>query len=63
MIISFDNNENKVCSLLKNNVGRSRIRSCARSYDLGSCDHAVTKTTPHSGGMEAISELLELVEL
>ena len=42
----FDNNEDKVYSLLKNNVGGSRVRSRARSrvrspnYRL--CDHNVT---------------------
>ena len=38
MITSFDNNENKVCLLLKDNVGRSRVKSFARSHD-GSYDH------------------------
>ena len=37
-----DNNENKVCSLFKNDVGGSRIRSRARSHDFRSHDHGVT---------------------
>ena len=41
MIISFDNNENKVCLLFQNDVGRSRIRSRARSHDPGFRDYGV----------------------
>ena len=41
MITSFNNNEDKVYLLLKDNVGRSRIRSRAKSHDLGSCDYGV----------------------
>ena len=44
MMTSFDNNEDKVCSLLKDDVGGLRIRSYARSHDLKSCDHGVTTT-------------------
>ena len=43
---SFDNNEDKVCSLLKNDVSRSCVRSHARSrvgsHDHGYCDYGVT---------------------
>ena len=39
-----DNNENKVCLLLKDDVGRSCIRSCARSHDAEFCDYSVTVT-------------------
>ena len=41
MMTSFDNNKDKVYSLFKNDVGGSRVRSRARSHDLGSCDHDV----------------------
>ena len=37
-----DNNEDKVCSLHKDNVNGSRVRSLVRSYDLACCDHDVT---------------------
>ena len=37
MMTSFDNNQDKVCLLLKDDVGRSYVRLCARlrvrSYD------------------------------
>ena len=39
---SFDNNEDKICSLLKDDVGGSRIRSHTKSNDLGSPDYGVT---------------------
>ena len=39
---SFDNNKDKVCLLLKDNVSGSHVRLCARSYDLRSCDYGVT---------------------
>ena len=39
---SFDNNEYKVCSLLKDNVGGSRVKSYVKSYDPKSCDYGVT---------------------
>ena len=42
MMKSFNNNENKVYLLLKDDVGGSRVRSCAKSHDPGSCDHSVT---------------------
>ena len=46
MITSFNNNEDKICLLFKDDVGGSRIRSCARSrvrlYDHRSCDHGIT---------------------
>ena len=42
MMTSFDNNEDKVCSLLKDDVGGSRGKSRARSHDPGSRDHGVT---------------------
>ena len=38
---SFDNKENKVCLLLKDDVGGSYIKSRVRSHDLGSCDHGI----------------------
>ena len=41
MMTSFDNNKDKVCLFLKNDVGRSCVRSHAKSRDLGSCDHSV----------------------
>ena len=37
----FDNNEDKVCSLL-DNVGGSHVRSRVGSHDHRSCDHGVT---------------------
>ena len=43
MMISLDNNKDKVCSLLKNDVGGSHIRSRARSHDPRSCNHGITK--------------------
>ena len=42
MMTSFDNNEDKVCLLLKDDLKRSRVRSRARSYDLGFLNHVVT---------------------
>ena len=45
MMASFDNNEDKVCLLLKDDVGRShvgaRARSRVRSHNHRSCDHGV----------------------
>ena len=42
---NFDNNEDKICSPLKDDVGGSRIklraRSRIRSNDYRSCDHGV----------------------
>ena len=42
MMTSFDNNEDKVCSLLKDDVSGSRIRSYAQSHDPRFRDHGVT---------------------
>ena len=43
---SFNNNEDKDCLLLKDDVGKSRVRSFARSHirsqDYRSRDHSVT---------------------
>ena len=39
---SFDNNEDKVCLLLKDDVSESRVRSPARSHNPEFCDHNVT---------------------
>ena len=39
---SFDNNEEKVCLLLKNDVNRSHVRLYVKSYNLGSYDHNIT---------------------
>ena len=38
---SFDNNEDKVCLLFNDNIGRSRIRLHARSHDHRSHDHGI----------------------
>ena len=38
---SFNNNDDKVCSLIKNDVGGSCVRSRARSHDPRSCDYGV----------------------
>ena len=38
---SFDNNEDKVCLLLKDDVGRLRVKSRARSHNHRSHDHGV----------------------
>ena len=38
---SFDNNKDKVCLLLKDDVGNSRIRSHSRLHNLESCDHDI----------------------
>ena len=40
---SFDNNEDKVCSFLKDNVGGSYVKSFARSHDPKSYDQGVTQ--------------------
>ena len=42
MMMSSDNNKNKVCLHLKDDVGGSRVRLRARSNDLEFCDHVVT---------------------
>ena len=42
MMTSFDNNKDKVYLLLKDDVGRSRVRSRAKSHDPGSHDHGIT---------------------
>ena len=39
---NFDNNEDKVCLLLKDDVGGSCIRSFAKSHDYRSCNYGVT---------------------
>ena len=41
MMTSFDNNEDKVCSFFKDDVGKSRIRLCARLHNFGSCDYGI----------------------
>ena len=38
---SFNNNKDKVCWLLKDDVGRSRVKSRARSHYPESCGHSV----------------------
>ena len=47
MMTSFDNNEDKVCSLFKDDVNgshvRSRARSCVRSHDHRSHNNGITK--------------------
>ena len=46
MMTSFDNNKDKICLFLKNDVGGSPIRACARSHirshDPRSYDHGIT---------------------
>ena len=42
MMTSFDNNEDKVCLLFKDDIGGSRIRSRAKSHNPGSRDYGVT---------------------
>ena len=46
MITSFNNNEDKICLLLEDNVGGSCVRLRARSHDLGSCDYGITIAFP-----------------
>ena len=41
-MMSFDNKEDKICLLFKDNFGRSHVESRARSHDSESCDHGVT---------------------
>ena len=41
MMTSFDNNKDKVCLLLKDDVGESCIRSHVRSHDYRYHDHGV----------------------
>ena len=41
---SFDNNEDKVCLLLKHDVDGSRVRLYVKSHVPGSCDHGVIIT-------------------
>ena len=47
-MMSFDNNEDKICSLLKDDVTGSHVRSHARSHDLRSRDPGVI--APRSRG-------------
>ena len=42
MIMSFNNNEDKFCSLFKDDVGGSRVESRAKLHHLGLRDHGVT---------------------
>ena len=42
MTTSFDNNEDKIYSLLKDDVGGSRVKSRAKLHDPGSRDHDIT---------------------
>ena len=42
MITSFNNNENKVYLLLKDDVDGSCVRSRARLHDHMFCDHGIT---------------------
>ena len=42
MMTSFNNNENKVCLLLKDDVGMLHVRSHAKSHDHRFCDHSIT---------------------
>ena len=48
MMTSSDNNKDKLCLLLKDNVGGSRVRSCAGSriglHDYRFCEHGVTQS-------------------
>ena len=41
MITSFDNNKDKVCLLLKDDVGGSYVRSRAKSHNPGSRNYNV----------------------
>ena len=40
---SFDNNEDKICLFLKNNIDGSCVRSHAKSHNSGSRDYGVIK--------------------
>ena len=42
MMTSFDNNEDKICLLLKDDVSGLHVRSRARSHDLKFGDHGIT---------------------
>ena len=42
MMTSFDNNEDKVYLLFKDDVNELRIRSRTRSHNPGSCNYRVT---------------------
>ena len=42
MMTSFDNNEDKVYLLFKNDDGWSHVRSRTRLHDNRFCDHGVT---------------------
>ena len=42
MMTSFDNKEDKICLLFKDNVGGSRVRSYARLHDPMSYDYGIT---------------------
>ena len=42
MLTSFNNNEDKICLFLEDDIGRLNVRSHARSHDPGSCDHGIT---------------------
>ena len=44
MITSFDNNEDNVCLLLKDNVDKLRVRSHARSHNPEFREHGVIIT-------------------
>ena len=39
---SFDNNKNKVCLLLKDDVGGLRVKSHTRLHNFGSYNYSVT---------------------
>ena len=41
MMTSFDNNEDKICLFLKDDIGEWWIRSHIKSHNLGSRDHGV----------------------
>ena len=38
----FDNNEDKICLLLKDSIDRSHVKSHAKSHDFGSCEYGIT---------------------
>ena len=41
MMTSFINNKDKIYSFLKDDVGGSSVRSCARSHDPRPCNYGV----------------------
>ena len=43
MMTSFDDNEDKVCSFVKDNVCGSCVRLRVKSYDPGSRDYGITE--------------------